>query len=573
MPLDGIGLRALTSEINISVIDCKVERVYQPEKYEVILNLRRPKLNTKLLINCHPILSRICISESNKKNPVNPPPFCMLLRKYLEGGKITGINQRGLDRIAILTFKSWKDETLNLYVEIMGKNSNIILTDKNSKIIDAMRHVYPDMSRVRSVLPGLTYSYPPAQNKINLAEADENEIREVFNISSDKPLQRFLVEHFEGFSPFLSYSLALSCGCDPLNRHYDKDTVIYNLLEMKDSILKNKYSPTIYVDNDTYKDFLPFCFNVYKPVGYDSMSEMTEKFYEQRELSRIANDRLSMLTKVINGNLNRCYRKLENLQSELDSGKERDRYKEHADLLMANLYSIKKGMQSIELKNIFRENGEITKIKLDPSKTAIENAQRYYKKYNKLKNSIKYITGQIKDTKDEIEYLESELNNLQNIEDTSEIDEIKNELEATGYIKHKKNKKKIIPKSKPRHFKSSGGYDIFVGKNNIQNDKLTLHYAQAADIWLHTKDIPGSHVIIKANNSELPGSTLLEAAKLAAYFSKARKSSNVPVDYTYKKYVRKPSGAKPGKVIYANQKTLYVTPTAEDINKLRDRQL
>ena len=569
MPLDGISLRALINEMNGTVISCKVERVYQPEKYEITLNLRKPQLNIKLLINCHPILARICISQSNKKNPINPPPFCMLLRKYLEGGEITGIKQKGLDRIAELTFKSWKEETLKLYIEIMGKNSNIILADEDNRIIDALRHVYPEMSRVRTILPGETYLYPPAQDKLDLITADRDEISRMLDIDSNKSIQKVLVERFEGFSTFLSSTFLMSCGLEPLQTHFDKDKVMDGLLAMKGDLINSRYSPTIYVEDGSYKDFLPFFFNVYKPMGYDSMSEMAEEFFRRKELKGAANERLAVLTKVINCNLDRYYRKLENLNSELDSGMERDRYKEYADLIMANLFSIKKGMRTIKLINIFAAEDVAAEIDLDPSQTPVENAQRYYKKYNKLKNSIKHIEGQIRETRDEIEYLESELYNLQNIEDTSEIDDIKSELESAGYIKHKGNKKGAVQKSKPRHFTSTDGYEIFIGKNNIQNDELTMRYASANDVWLHTKDIPGSHVIIKANNSSVPYGTLREAALLAAFFSKAKTSSNVPVDYTFKKYVKKPAGAKPGKVIYTNQKTLYVTPNGEDIDKLK----
>lgn len=568
MPLDGITLRATIDELKSFILNSKVERIYQPEKYEIIFHLRKPQANIKLLINTHPVLSHLCITKSNKTNPINPPPFCMLLRKYLEGGEVIGIKQKGLDRVVEITLNSWKEEKLTLYVEIMGKNSNMILTDENNKIIDSLRHVYPEMSRVRCISPGETYIYPPSQNKINIVTASESEIIDIFKLTSSKSLQNFLVENLEGFSGFLSYAIIASCGLNPFESYYDKSQVINGLLMIRDALLNSRYSPTIYLENNLYKDFLPFSFDIGEQIRYDSMSRMIEEFYYRKELNEAANDRVSALMKIIKVNLERCYRKLETLNTELESGKERDRYKEYADLIMANINNIYKGVETVRLQNILNNPSEMIDINLDPSLTPIENAQRYYKKYNKLKNSIKHIEGQIKDTMDEIEYLESELNNLQIIEDISEIDDIKSELESTGYIKNKGIKKGKTTRSKPRHFISSDGYDIFVGKNNIQNDDLTIHYASASDIWLHAKDIPGSHVIIKTNKEDIPYKTLLEAAELAAYFSKARKSSNVPVDYTIRKYVKKPSGAKPGKVIYTNQKTLYVTPTDEDIDKL-----
>ncbi|MDI6602328.1 MAG: NFACT family protein [Thermoanaerobacteraceae bacterium] len=569
MPLDGIALRALINELESNIVNCKVERVYQPDKYEILFHLRKPQENIKFLINSHPVLSHICITESDKKNPLNPPPFCMLLRKYLEGGEIIGIKQKGLDRVAEITFNSWKDERLILYVEIMGKNSNIILTSEDGKIIDSLRHVEPEMSRVRWIIPGESYIYPPEQDKLNIVTAAEEEIIEVFNNQSSKSLQNFLVERLEGFSSFLAGAIAMSCGLNPFESYNKNDKIIEEIFQVRNKLLNNQYSPTIYMENNEYKDFLPLFFDIFKARRYSSMSIMVDEFYNHKEFKGLVSDRFSMLLKIINSNLERCYRKLENLHEELSSGKERDRYKEYADLIMANLSIIKKGMKSVGLVNILRENNEIIEVNLDPSLTPIENAQRYYKKYNKLKNSIEHIEIQIKETMEEIEFLESEQNNLQNIDDITEIDEIKTELESMGYIKHNRPKKNSITKSKPRHFISSDGYDIYVGKNNFQNDELTMRYASSSDIWLHTKDIPGSHVIIKTNGGVIPDKTLMEASMLAAYFSKARKSSNVTVDYTLKKFVKKPSGAKPGKVIYTNQKTIYVTPVEEEINNLK----
>ncbi|WP_162523444.1 Rqc2 family fibronectin-binding protein [Calorimonas adulescens] len=571
MPLDGLGLHALVYELKNTIIGSKIEKIYQPDRYEILLHLRKPQENIKLLINSHPVLSRICITTTDKKNPVNPPPFCMLLRKYLESGEIIDIKQKGLDRIIEITFKSWKDEILMLYIEIMGKYSNIILTDKEYKIIDSLRHVDPEMSRVRWVMPGEKYVYPPPQNKLNLLSSNNEDIIGALNIPSTGSMSNHIVKSLEGFSGFLANAILMSCKLNPSDNVDIKnmDRVIDEIIKIKNKLQNNQYEPTLYLEKNEYKDFLPFNFDMFDSIRFNSMSLMVDEFYSIKELKGLINDRSSSLLKIINSNLDRCYRKLENLQDELASGKERDKYKEYADLIMANLSNIHKGMKSINVVNIFSESTSPIEIPLDPSLSPVENAQRYYKKYNKLKNSIKYIEEQIEETIEEIEFLESELNNLQNIDSINEIEEIKNELEAIGYIKQDSKKKVLTIKSKPRHFLSSDGYDIYVGKNNYQNDELTLRLSSANDIWLHTKDIPGSHVIIKTNGNNITDETLDEAATLAAYYSKARHSSNVPVDYTLKKFVKKPSGAKPGRVIYTNQKTIFITPIEEKIKSLK----
>lgn len=569
MALDGITLYAVINELKEELIGGKIDKIYQPEKDEIMLIIRNRGKNYKLLLSSNANYPRIYLTDENKENPTVPPMFCMLLRKYLQGGKILDIYQIRFDRIALIDIES-RDEFENmviktLVIEIMGRHSNIVLIDKDSRVIvDSIKRVYHDMSKVREILPGLKYDLPPSQNKINITNISKDVFFESLKLLKGKKIEKAILNLFEGFSPVLSREMAFR---SQVNDKYveeltnnEIENLYFNLSEFKLTITSNNFKPcTAYIDNNPIEFS---CIDLKQYINlkfHKNVNEAALTFYKEKANVENIKTRSHDLKKLIEVHLERLYTKLDKQMDELNNAEKSDIYRLYGELITANLYKLDKKIN--EFKTINYYTGEEIQIPLDVKYTPAENAQRYFKKYTKAKNAVRILTKQIYDTKEEIEYLEGQLINLEQCTLPTEIDEIREELSDIGYIKKKdKNKKQKKVVSQPIHVVSSDNFDIYIGKNNVQNDYLTLRFASANDIWLHTKNIPGSHVIIKNKDSNIPDTTILEAAKLAAAHSKAKNSSNVPVDYTFKKYVKKPSGAKPGFVIYTNQKTLYVTP-------------
>ncbi|SNX55607.1 NFACT RNA binding domain-containing protein [Thermoanaerobacterium sp. RBIITD] len=569
MALDGITLYAVINELKEEIIGGKIDKIYQPEKDEIMLIIRNKGKNYKLLLSSNANYPRIYLTDENKENPTVPPMFCMLLRKYLQGGKLLDIYQIRFDRIALIDIES-RDEFENmviktLVIEIMGRHSNIVLIDKNSRVIvDSIKRVYHDMSKVREILPGLKYDLPPSQNKINITNISKDVFFESLKLLKGKKIEKAILTLFEGFSPVLSREMTFR---SQVNDKYveeltnnEIENLYFNLSEFKLTITSNNFKPcTAYIDNNPIEFS---CIDLKQYINlkfHKNVNEAALTFYKEKANVENIKTRSHDLKKLIEVHLERLYTKLDKQMDELNNAEKSDIYRLYGELITANLYKLDKKIN--EFKTINYYTGEEIQIPLDVKYTPAENAQRYFKKYTKAKNAVRILTKQIDDTKEEIEYLEGQLINLEQCTLPTEIDEIREELSDMGYIRKKdKNKKQKKVVSQPIHVVSSDNFDIYIGKNNVQNDYLTLRFASANDIWLHTKNIPGSHVIIKNKDSNIPYTTILEAAKLAAAHSKAKNSSNVPVDYTFKKYVKKPSGAKPGFVIYTNQKTLYVTP-------------
>jgi predicted ribosome quality control (RQC) complex YloA/Tae2 family protein len=586
MALDGVLLNCILAELEDKIIGGRIDRVYQPERDEIHIGIRQNNRDRKLLISASPNYPRIHITKTQKSNPITPPVFCMVLRKHLIGGRIIGIEQPDFERILILSVEA-RDElgdlsTKRLIVEIMGRHSNIILVDDRDIIIDSIKRIGEGISRLRQVLPGSTYNFPPSQNKHNPLIQDEITLKSILGISLDsKRAARMIFDSFTGISKVTAQEIVYRAkiegiiGQSSTVDSYLEDGLFHSFITFFEDVKRMDYRPTIMKDESGRPlDIFPFLFYQF-PVEfqehYNSVSIALDTFFETRDRVERIRQRTSHIFKVLNTNLSRVQKKRGILLDEYEKAKNADRYKLFGELITANLYQIPEGMDKVELVNYYDPNGQSIEIILDKRKTSSQNAQDYYKKYNKAKTALAMIIKQLKDAEDEIQYLETLLGNLEKCTEEIEIQEMQQELAEEGYIKLRSKRKqpKRSVKSKPYHFISSDGFDIYVGKNNTQNDRLTLRTAEPNDLWLHTKEIPGSHVVIKSRGERIPNTTLLEAGILAAYYSKANDSSNVPVDYCPSKNVRKPSGAKPGMVIYDNYKTMFVTPSEDIVNRLK----
>ena len=589
MALDGLVIHSLAHELTTKLVGGKIDRVHQPENDELVLYIRNNKENFKLVLSSSASNPRVYIANDYKKeNPIKAPMFCMLFRKYIQGGIITEISQINFERIIKISVESFDElkekTTKDIYIEIMGRHSNIILV-QNSKIIDSIKRIPPSVSRVRQLLPNMTYELPPAQDKINPIKGTS--IKSFINIlrEFDGPIYKGIYSKFLGISPSVAKEICHRANLNPNDNGNDKTrdelSVLYRIFsDLFTNIKKDEYNPCIVIDENVDKVIDFSCINLSyldgnKFIKNDSISQIIEDYYKTKDFKERVHQRTADLRKSISIKLERLYHKQKKIEKELRDADNADEFKVKGELLTSYIYMIQKGMESVEVANFYDPNYSNIRIALNKNLTPSENAQKYFKKYNKLKTAKIELTSQIAICNEEIEYLENIMLGIENCENLEELDDIKDELIKLGYAKapfRYKAKKDIDPTTKPNQFTSSDGFKILVGKNNKQNDYLTLRIADPEDLWMHTKNIPGSHVIIKCAGKEVPDNTLLEAATLAAYFSKARLSSQVPVDYTMKKHVKKPSGSKPGMVIYETNSTIYVTPTEELVVKLKNNK-
>lgn len=583
MAFDGITVSAIKAEIEDKILGGRIDKVYQPEKDEIILGIRSMGQAYKLLLTSNASNPKFHFTQTNPSNPMTPPLFCMVMRKHLQSGKIIKIEQPDFDRILNIYVESLNElgdySVKKLVLEIMGRHSNIILTDENNTILDCIKHIGHDTSSVREVLPGREYTLPPSQDKINTLELDNNNFNEVLENNPSFEIQSVIYKNYTGISPIAASEICYRAnvnGSTPVEALTDiqKEIVFNKFAGLVEDIKANRFYPES-ITNEKGKtiDFSPIemtQFNGLEIKKYTSISELIESFYANRDFAYRIGQKTQDLRKLITQNIERCIRKKDIQMQTLRSIKNRDELRLKGELLTANIYSIKKGMTTVELPNYYSENQELVAIELDSNKTPSENAQKYYKAYNKAKRTFEALKDQIKSNDEELAYLESVLTSVNNCTDEQDVKEIRRELREEGYVKKVKNQKDKSKKhSVPLHFISQDGFDIYVGKNNIQNDELTLKFARPRDIWMHTKNIPGSHVIIVANGQTIPDTTLNEGAMLSAFYSKAKNSSKVPVDYTEKKNVKKPNGSKPGFVIYETNKTAYITTSEEEIKKIR----
>lgn len=566
MALDGAFLRHIKKEIEISSLNSRVDKINQPNRDEIIIYLRNKSSTNKLLISTRATSPRIHFTNDNIENPKTPPMLCMLLRKKLIGSHLISIRQKDLERVLFLDFdcvnELYEKVKLTLAVEIMGKYSNLILIDNEYKIIDALKRVDPAMSSKRLILPGIKYELPPSQDKKCLLKCDINEIIKSIK-NTDKPISKYMIENLQGLSPIVCKQI-----------EYNKQDLNKSIIDLYNTINDITGSAYMILDNNLKPiDFSFIDINCYENLAFtkkfNSFSELLDSFFMERDRTNRMAAKSHHLNKMLVNISSKLTKKIAKQKIELSACKDRYKLKMYADLLNANLYNIKDSTQYVELENFYDDKLPIIKIKLDPLLTASQNAQKYYKEYRKLKTSETFLTDQIEKAQKELNYIDSVIEELNRVSSEAEITEIKQELTEQGYIKESKNTAKRLKPLDPLQFISSEGFKILVGRNNLQNDKLTLHKAKKDDIWFHVKDAPGSHTVILSENKIPDDKTISQAAMIAAFYSKARNSSNVAVDYTKIRNVHKPNGAKPGMVIYVNYNTLFVTPDKDIVDNLR----
>ncbi|MGI6711591.1 MAG: Rqc2 family fibronectin-binding protein [Bacillota bacterium] len=577
MPFDGFVMAAVTSELQDKIILGRLVKISQPERHLVIFRIKKAQNYFNLLFSAHPTTGRIHLTSTARENPLKPPLFCMVLRKHLEGGRITGINQKGLERILEIKVEAHNelgeqcDKTL--IIEIMGKHSNILLIDPlSNNILDGIRRYNHSVSRYREVLPGKPYLPAPSQNKADPLFTDEEEFRSlILSLPLTTKISKAIVQNFSGFSPLLAREIVFRSGLfedamiDNLG-DYELIRLWQAFQDLKETVKTANYQATVIKHGWELNDFLPVQTVQYtkeETEEFSSISEALDYFYQTKELQNLFSSRQRELTKIIKNETVRVEKKLSLQSMKLLEAEDAEKFKFFGELITANLHRLSQGIEKATLDDFYRP-GQTVEVLFDPTLTPIGNAQLYFKKYNKAKSSKTLIQEQIDKGREELNYLESVLSSIEHSESLKDLDEIRAELVDSGYLKEKSPQRRGKPEKdspQPLSFTSKDGYSILVGKNNKQNDLLTQRIAHKNDLWLHAKNIPGSHVIIrKKPGTEIPFSTIEEAAKLAAFFSKARNSSQVPVDYTIVRQVKKPHGAKPGMVIYFEQKTLYVTP-------------
>ncbi|UJF25802.1 NFACT family protein [Planococcus sp. 107-1] len=553
MAFDGLFTKAMTTELQ-QLVSGRISKVHQPNQLELLLQIRSQRQNHKLLISIHPSYSRIHMTGMANVNPSEPPMFCMLLRKHIEGGVITEVVQHEMDRLIILKIKAKNeigdDIERELHVEMMGRHSNVILVDaERMMILDSLKHLPPSVNTFRTILPGQPYVFPPSQEKkdpfgaaAQLAALDEKEI----------------VSQYAGFSPLnareLHYRMAQA---DDKQKAAEAFLAAFSAADPRGYYVEHEGKSYFSASSLTHING--------NELGFDNLGELLDRMYFAKAERDRVKQQAGDLERWLQNEIAKLKLKLKKLKKEQDQAEKRDLLQLNGELIMANLHRITKGMKEIEVDNYYTD--EKVMVTLDPRKTPIENSQKYYSRYQKAKTALVKTQEQIEKTVDDINYFETLMQQVQQA-GISDIEEIREELAEQGFMKAQKSKKKKKPtKPSVEPYVSSTGVPISVGKNNKQNDYVTFKVASKSDTWLHTKDIPGSHVII--HSSDPDETTILEAAAIAAYFSKARESSSVPVDYTEVRQVKKPNGAKPGFVIYFEQKTVFVTPDEDLVIKLK----
>ncbi len=582
MALDGIFLHFLIEELEKTVVGSRVEKLHQTAKDELVLYLRSRSGAYKLLLSANANSPRLNLTGHAPENPKKPTMLCMLFRKHLQGAVITGLEQTGLDRCVKMIFDGTNEigdrVRLFIYLEIMAKHSNIILTDGEGRIIDSVKRVDALQSSVRQVLPGLEYVLPPQQDKIDIRTEDIEDICNKILLNKNKKVSAAILSVVQGTSPLLCRELSHRCcsgdpGVEELN-DLEKTGLKKSLEFLKNTLVNASIRPVMLKceDGKPYE----FCFidvtqygSLYSKKNYDSLSLLLDDFYYEKDRLDRTRQRAADLIRTLNSATVRIAKKLSARQAEFERCGDKEALRINAELINANLHRLEKGSYYYDLENYY-DNNNILRIKADPALSPKENAQKYYKEYKKAKTAEQLLVELIDAGEQELQYLETVSDALSRTDTQLEISEIREELAQQGFIKSRsKNgeakKNKPLP---PLRYISSDGFTIYVGRNNVQNDKLSLKTARGGDLWLHTQKIPGSHVIISAENREIPDSTIEQAAVIAAYHSRARQSALVPVDYTPAKNLKKPNGAKPGKVIYHIYNTVIVNPDRELVERL-----
>lgn len=586
MPFDGLVLAAVEKELNDQLAGGRIERVYQPDKDEIILNVHRQGFRGRLLLSSNAVNARVHLTAAARENPVTPPLFCMVLRKYLEGGRIIGFEQPALERVLVIKIDS-RDElgqpsVKHLVCEIMGKHSNIILLDPASQvIIDGIKRYSHSVSRYREVLPGRTYLPPPSQEKLNFFQADEEQFRfACLKLPLNTTLPAILQKCFAGVSTVTCREIVYRANIPPdtvLDQcgDYELRLLWQEIHALATALSQGSFAPCLVCSpKGVPLDFAAIDLTHAGPARtHGEMNALLDTFFTRQENNdRIKKEKSANLS-ILKKETAKLTKKLALYEKGLAETAGADKLKLYGELLTANLYRLKSGVREVSLENYYGNGPQLITIPLDPHRSPVENAQAYFKKYLKAKNTRQALEALLSRTRGEIDYLEGVITALEQAGTMAELLEIRQELIEQGLLKQplparagKKGKEKTKPNLLA--FMSSDGFQILAGKNNKQNDFLTLKAARDHDLWLHTKDIPGAHVVVRTEGKEVPPATLREAAGLAAYFSKARESNNVPVDCTAIKNVSKPKGARPGMVIYGQQKTIMGEPDAGLVDRL-----
>lgn len=576
MPLDAVFLTAVLDEINPYCNDSRIDKVQQPEKDKIILSLRGRQGNKKLLLCARPGSARLHFSQQSYENPISPPMFCMLLRKHLAGARITEIYQTPMERMVRFSLTGYDElgegASTYLILELMGRNANIILTDSDGIIIDALRRVDEDISRSRMIQPGLRYVLPPQQQgKLRLDDIEFNVVKELFyKADAEIKITKWLLDTFLGLSPLVCRELADMGSGVPDARIFElTDEAKLRFLTALEGYMAglkaHNFLPFMLKDNGIPYDYSYMEIRQYagKMTGesYESFSELLEDHYTLRDREDRLKQRAGALIKSLTTVRDRAARKAENQQQELADAALRERNREIGDIITANLHQMKKGEAVLRAQDFYSLGGESVDIKLDELKTPQQNAAMYYKKYNKAKTAEKHLKEQTKKAEEDRDYLSSVLEAIGRADAASDIAEIRSELVQTGFLRESKGKKKTKePPSRPLSFTSSDGFEILVGKNNLQNDKLTFKTAMRSDIWLHAQKIHGSHGVIRCAGADVPERTLEEAATIIAGHSQCVPGQKVPVDFTLIRHVKRQPSGKPGMVFYTEHKTVYAMP-------------
>ena len=573
MPIDGIFLNLLKHEIEDTALGSRVEKVHQPSKDELVLLLRSRAGSKRLLLSASANSSRIHFTENAPDNPPNPPMLCMLLRKHLTGAVLTGLRQAELDRVLLLDFDAFDSigdrVKYSLCAEIMAKHSNIILIDEAGLTVDAVKRIDFTKSQVRQILPGLPYVLPPPQNKANLSDADTRRLAEKVALQSGKTLSSALLSVIQGMSPLVCRELAerVTGGDDKASDLTEKEfEKLAGLLEtLKETLLSGNAAGCLLKNaadkpvEFSYMEIQQYG-STYACVKYKTLSAMLDDFYTERDRLDRTRQRAADMIKVVNNAVAKISRKLVLQHAELEACADRESLRVKAELIGANQYRLEKGALYYDLENYYDEN-KLLRIPANPALSPSANSQKYYKEYRKAKTAEQMLTALIEQGRQELQYLETVSEAIARASSGAELDEIRSELTQSGYLKNRRKKEAKTEKPlPPLEYMSKDGFKILAGRNNLQNDRLSLRDSDKNDLWLHAQKMPGSHVVISAGGREIPPSTIEYAAAVAAYHSRARESSLVPVDYTLVKNLKKPPGSRPGKVIYHVYNTIYVKP-------------
>ena len=579
MAFDGITIANIVTELNQTITGGKINKIAQPENDELIITIKNQRKQYRLFLSASASLPLIYLTETNKPSPLTAPNFCMLLRKHIGSGKIIAIEQPGMERIIRFTIEHLNELgdlcTKYLIVEIMGKHSNIIFCNEEDQIIDSIKHVSAHMSSVREVLPGRPYFIPETQSKLNPFVLTEEIFQEKI-FPRPVNVAKAIYTSITGISPLMAEEVCYRAGIDggiPTDGLEDVERVhlAHTFLRMVDDIRDGHFEPNIIYKGKEPVEFACFPlsqYQDYRAVSYPSIFLVLETYYAEKNIVTKMRQKTVDLRKIVQNALERNVKKYQLQQKQLKDTEKKEKYRVWGELLNTYGYEVEPGAKSMEALNYY--TNEMIQIPLDETMTPQENAKKYFDKYSKLKRTKEALDTLLQETGDEIKHLESIAASLDIASSEEDLVQIKEEMMEYGYVKRKNTGgKKVKVTSRPYHYISSDGYDIYVGKNNFQNDELSFKFASGNDWWFHAKGQPGSHVIVKSKNKELPDRTFEEAGKLAAYYSKGRQAPKVEIDYTQKKNLRKPTGGKPGFVVYYTNYSLLIEPDITGLQQIQ----